>query len=268
MRILQVWNTANILDLIFQGSEHQVSIVHREPIDDPFKHSIPDRVHFLGYTNFEEEVVREAKPYDVVHIHILHWLIPMLRKAYPDKKLVIHHHGNNLREDRIEGYHNSMEADLILYSTPDLKLYLPADSHWLPNPVDERIFHKSTAFPTELFKKVLYPLPYWRYRGTIKEVQARFPEAYIWARFMTPLPHAAMPGFLSQWGKVVEWKPDVEYERMDDRVLSMTALEALKLGCMVYYWPWGQWITEFPEEHLLENVIKRLNGYYQEAGIE
>jgi hypothetical protein len=91
----------------------------------------------------------KAKRYDVIHIHSLFKIIPELRKKYPDKKLILHYHGSEVRTKvgsldplRLEAEDKS---DIILVATPDLVNYLTnSNPKYIPNPVDTEHFFKKS----------------------------------------------------------------------------------------------------------------------------
>jgi len=206
------------------------------------------------------KVLRDAEQFDLIHVHSLDWMLPELRRKYPGKKIVMHHHGQNLREDKSnDTLSRTMLANLILYATPDLKQYLPHEAKYLPNPIDESLFKLSSYHG----KGIIWPLCYERHIPYWRQVLEKFPDCVIWDRRMHPLPYWRMPGFWSSFEMEVSWKPETEYITGITN-LTLSDLECLALGMKVFYWPSGEILTKFPEQHRTASVVKILRGFYEE----
>lgn len=204
------------------------------------------------------EANRLADDFDLIHVHALDWILPALRGAHPKAKILLHHHGQNLREeDPAEAVRLSKLADAVLVSTPDLQKLIPG-SKWLPNPIDERLF-KRTEYAGH---GDLFPCDYVRTLPFVDEVRAAIPCVTVWIRWEYPMPYWEMPSFLSGFEREISWKPEVDYSATPEKVLSLTDLESLMLGKQVYYWMTKETVEGFPERHRIENVVKQLDQVY------
>ena len=69
------------------------------------------------------QIIDNAEPYDVIHLHFYPQFAPHIRSRFPEKNIVIHHHGTALRNAtpiyrRIQKEYEK-SADLVLVSTGD-----------------------------------------------------------------------------------------------------------------------------------------------------
>jgi hypothetical protein len=206
-----------------------------------------------------KEAIRLVPDFGIIHVHALDWLLPRIRESHPYAKIVLHHHGQNLREeDPATAQRLARLADVALVSTPDLQKLIPGSS-WLPNPIDERLFRRTEyAGHGDLF-----PCDYVRTLPFVDEVKAAIPGVTVWIRWQDPMPYFEMPSFLSGFEREISWKPEVDYSATPEKVLSLTDLESLMLGKQVYYWPTKETLEGFPERHRIENVVKQLDQIYK-----
>lgn len=211
---------------------------------------------------FADIVNREAKKYDIVHIHVSAELVPLVRSRHPRKKIVLHHHGDRLRMEArasLEPYER--HADKVLVSTPDLREY--GGHEWLPNPVDTDLFSGRSVSRNG---RGLYLL----LGGEPEDVKIRvIKESGIGIGYVvrdtkyTPVKHADMPSLLSAY----EYYIDVKWLPIGRvmRAVSATGLQALSVGCKVVDHEFA--VREgLPGEHRPEEVVSRLGGHYEEIG--
>lgn len=259
MKVLHVSNPGRVASLIarhFEGSVVYLST----PFWDPFQLGNDPTVKYVG-GDLLGAVLRDARDFDVIHVHSLDWMLPKIREQYPEKTMIMHHHGQNLREDPAEASKRSELVDKILFCTPDLKQYLPARAEYLPNLIDETLFKPASVAGLG----TVFPHCYERHNPYIPQVLARFPDCFIFKRLNNPLPYWQIPGFLARFDTLISWKPEVDYEHSKFAVLTLTDLEMLALGHRVYYWHTGEIVTEFPFTHRTDYVISLMRRYYKEA---
>ena len=111
--------------------------------------------------------------YDVYHFHggtlLPKGIDSILWKIF-GKKLIIHHHGSELRF-KGEEYIYSKFADNILVSTPDLLEWTP-DGIWLPNPVDAKEYELIEPIPQNRKLRILHAPSSRKTKGTEYVIQA------------------------------------------------------------------------------------------------
>lgn len=259
-KVLHVWNAGRIATILAHEYPGSVVLLTGRA-QDLFRAGMDEATTYCGSAEgLAEQAVRRAPDFDVVHIHALDWLLPKIREIHPDAKIVLHHHGQNLREeDPATAQRLAKLADVVLVATPDLQKLIPG-STWLPNPIDERLFKKTEwqGYGD------LFPVCYERTLPYVDQVKAAIPGVTCWIRWRNPVPYFEMPSFLSGFEREISWKPEVDYSAMPEKVLSLTDLESLMLGKQVYYWMTKETLEGFPERHRLENVVKQLDQVYEE----
>ncbi len=201
-------------------------------------------------------IIAEARKYDVLHIHFHDEFLPLLRRIYPTKPMVMHYHGSDIRgRDRAKYFRH---ADAILYSTKDLAEWLPSYAEFFPNPVDTQLFTPTEKRPdhecaihfsyeaddlaTEIAKKQNIPL--------IITTQK--------------IPHSEMPAFLRNYTHLIEVK------RKNGKLItghvndtgSLLSLEALACGLSVLCLD-GERVG-LPPEHRASVAAERVARVYKE----
>ena len=211
---------------------------------------------------FSDLVCREARGYDVVHIHVDADLVPLVRKRHPGKAIVLHHHGDRLRmEARASLELCERHADKVLVSTPDLREY--GGHEWLPNPVDTDLFSGRKASRNG---KGLYLLlggePADAKGRALKGLRMDI-ERVVHDSTRDTVRYADMPDLLSghEYYIDIKWLPIGAVMK----ALSSTGLQALSVGCKVVDHAFA--VHEgLPDAHRPERVVARLAEHYEEAG--
>jgi len=267
VKVLHIWNTAGVANTI---AKYQAKLlgwntwVLMRKSHDPFNMTLygevdPDtRQSFMPKALWILKTIVKSHGYDILHIHALDKILLPLKLLYPNKLIIMHYKGTDIRGRWRQRKHIWKHADLLLVSTPDLLEGAPSHAHYLPNPVD-----------TELFK----PMPHLRRHGAlfIYDDKPKFQHSLKWAletawehgfdlyilhRGKTPIPYRKMPEFLNQFHIFIDhcYVP----------ALSKTALEALACGLKVVRWD-GKIIEGLPDEHRPENVVKQLTKLINEV---
>ena len=229
--------------------------IHRSPL---WKRARSRR--YAIATRFVDIVNREAKNYDVVHIHVNAEIVPPVRRRHPRKRIVLHHHGDRLRmEPRASLEPYERHADKVLVSTPDLREY--GGHEWLPNPVDIDLFSRRDVSRNG---RGLYLL----LGGEPADTKVRLiKESGIGIGWVlrdtthSPVKHVDMPLLLSSYEYYIDikWLPIGKVME----ALSATGLQALSVGCKVV--DHGFAVREgLPAEHSPEAVVAKLDRHYEE----
>ena len=134
------------------------------PINSKFPYSCIKK--FFIFSKF-------VSKYDIYHFHggtlLPKGIDSILWKIF-GKKLIIHHHGSELRF-KGEEYIYSRFADNILVSTPDLLEWAP-DGIWLPNPVDAKEYELIEPIPQNRKLRILHAPSSRKTKGTEYVIQA------------------------------------------------------------------------------------------------
>jgi len=259
LKVLHIWNTAGVASII---AKYQAKLLG-------WKTWVITRRQYdrFGLTVYGEAISCRARifklislikslNYEIIHVHSLDEIIPLIKKILPWRKVIIHYHGSDIRGRWRERERYWSMADLVLVATPDLLENAPKTVTYLPNPVD-----------TELFK----PIPELRRPGTaLYIVKHHEDEDVNWPRRVAeklnlkltirdrlkePIPYRELPKILNQF----EYYIDRNYIKS----LSKTALEALACKCKVVRWD-EKVIEKLPEKHKPENVVMKLRELYEQ----
>lgn len=152
MRILHIGNVAGIPQELAKeqrklGYKSEVTSFQNHPFNYSNEHCYPVNSKF-PYNYIERFIIflKIFYKYDIYHFHggtILPKGVDSIIWKLLEKRLIIHHHGSELRYKK-EEYMYSKCADKIIVSTPDLLEWSP-HAIWLPNPIDTQryLFVKS-----------------------------------------------------------------------------------------------------------------------------
>lgn len=212
---------------------------------------------------------------DVIHLNYTHRFASMCKKARPDAKLILHHHGSALRDatrpERAMQAAEERQADVVLVATKDLLEYGPDNAVWLPIPVDTEMFRPRKRRTPEKLNVLRIKNAYAPREDWLKSAYDRLPEVLRGMEYQTTLlerntPYARMPDILSKFDVYLDFV-DIGYqnqERTEYKAYhSTTALQALSMGLDVVGMDM-QVYRGLPDEHRPENVCKRLDAIYQE----
>ena len=206
------------------------------------------------------DVVSNQVPnYDIIHIHFIWQLVPLLKSRYPEKKVIMHFQGSDARQfpndkERIM----AMEmADAVMYSIGDIKHLMTPNATRFYAPIDSELFA-----PRPLGDKKLLMLT--QPRKEDKEACIRFldnidiGEVHIMDRTKSRIEYYLMPAFLSQFNTYV----DIRYQ--DGEVIndwSSTASQCLNMGMDVIDWN-GKVNKGLDDIYKSENIMKQIGDIY------
>ncbi len=265
MKILHVWDIGadSYLAAIYQRKFGHVADVIKRAGFDPY-----GITEFYGFKNmktpfplfFYLAMLRKAKSYDVMPVHFLPKAIPILKKLYPKKKILLHYHGSDVRYTPLEKRSKAEEmADIVLVSTPDLKEFVP-NSTYIPNPID--IEHFSFVPPKS--KKAFTIL----LRGHTEEVTRKFLanhgidiEFDVLNSKENLIPYAEMPKVFSQYGTYIDLTFRYNFTKLA-QTMGNLGRQALARGLTVLNYKL-EYVRGLPEEHKPDNVAKKLLEIYE-----
>ena len=210
---------------------------------------------------FEDILGRMAPGYDVLHVHGgSSRLVPVLRRRHPGKRIVMHHHGDDLRGmDPARRDENDRHADKVLVSTPDLCEY--GGHEWLPNPVDTDLF--APAGPPARNGRAVYFVirdePREVKMGLLRDAGAGL-DCAVRDTNAHPVQYKEMPALLSEYEYYIDikWLPIGRVMA----ALSTTGLQALAMGLKVVDHRL-ETLEGLPDAHRPGSVVARLHGHYE-----
>jgi len=258
MRVLHVWNTAGVASVIAKYQAKVLGwdtwVVTRSEFDR-FGLTVYGEAMRCGARMFSLRVLLKARGYDVIHIHSCDKILPLLKRLYPRKPLVLHYHGSEVRGKWSAKREYCRLADVVLVSTPDLLDGAPEGVIYLPNPVDTEIFKPMPTLRRSLTAVYLIKHQKGEDPGWAKRVASKLGlRLTVRDRMKDPIPYPKLPRFLNSF----EYYIDRNYVPS----LSKTALEALACGLKVIRWD-ERTVEGLPEEHRPEKVVSTLAEIYE-----
>jgi hypothetical protein len=234
---------------------------------DPFKLATEKvKVVDCGAKEFVIRSILHARNSDIIHIHGAIRVFPILRRIFPNKKIIMHYHGTKIRGKWDQHEWISEKADMILVSTPDLLEGAPEKTIYLPNIVDQQLIYHISGGISQRYNKAFHCI---RFARDLAEQYAKGYNLEIdfFDRDLNPLSHFDFLRKISRYEFVIDVKREfpklgIETKRLD--ALSLTGLEALALGCKVFRYD-GKLLTEFPQNHDVRFVCDKLDRIYREC---
>jgi len=262
LRVLHIWNTAGVASVIAKYQAKilgwETWVITRSKYDPYNLTYYGTKVKDPNYI-FYIRVLLIARRYDLIHLHSFDKIIPLMKKIYPNKPIVMHYHGSEIRNKWESKKRYWSKADVVLISTRDLLNNAPNDVIYLPNPVDLEVF-KPMSNLTKNMNAAIYvydPLNPALSKDITwaKEIAKRYKlNLKIHNRRKTPINHLNMPLFLNKFEYFID--------RKSIPSLSKTGLEALACGLKVIRWD-NNVITRLPSDHKPKYVIEKLYDIYE-----
>lgn len=260
MRILHIWNTAGVASTLAKYQirfGHEAKVIYRK-FGRHYTYQFPGNSWKCSAKKFVLKALFHARKYDVIHVHALDRICPLLKRLYPKKRIVLTYHGSDIRNRYEERRKYFGKADLVSVTTSDL---IYDDSFvYLPLPIDLETFqrvngnHINTAFFLwhAYSQKALSIVK--------KETQKRNLYLTVFDYSRDIMPYTVFPRVL----ELFEYYYDVKelFGRINP-AMSLTGLQALALGCKVFYL--NRYHTDFPCEHDPFIVAEKSLQLYEEV---
>lgn len=260
VKILHVWNTAAVPATLAKYQEkfgHETAVVFRNYL---YQHlfQFPGQAWNCSAKKFILKTILQARKYDIIHVHYLDYLCTILKRLYPRKKVVLTYHGSDIRNRYEERKKHFTKADLVCVSTPDL---VYDDSFvYLPSPVDLETFQRVNGSVKNTAFFLWHDYSHNAFNIVKRETQKRDLRLLILDYPKDIVPYTIFPRVL----EIFEYYYDVkeQFGRINP-AMSMTGLQALALGCKVFYL--NRYHTDFPYEHDPFIVAEKALQLYEEV---
>jgi len=268
MKVLHIWNTAGVASLMSKSlRKHgiQSDVIMRTGYD-PFNmcEYYGDELLNVGGSEFLREAIKKAEGYDIIHVHGIFKMMKRLRDAYPDKKLILQHHGTELTTGDIHELFNYYQyCDSIVTSTHDLFMFLnkfKIENTLIENAVDTDLFKpiEQSKFKDALMFDI-------RYVDT--ESSQRFVEKVSdWEynlidRETNHVSYTEMPLFLNKYSRFIDVKCYEWTNGIPGQAYSKTGREALACGLEVLNYR-GKVVKGLPIKFTPEHQVNELINLY------
>jgi glycosyltransferase involved in cell wall biosynthesis len=264
MKILHVWNTAAVPSILSK-------FLRRKGVaSDVIMRGAFDRYGFKKFyanctTNYDVSVMdfflialKKASDYDIIHIHSVDKLVPLIKFCHK-KPVLLHYHGTDIRgrgRNFIKKVYRSFSNGMLV-STPDLLTDLPKAIH-IPNPVDIDLFQR-THRRVDAKGRALFFLKYPDNRVIIDTVKKYAEKKGL----KLEIYDRRYQGESILYEKLPQLYNRYEYfiDRIILKDLSKMALEALACGVKVI--KDEHILTDLPKSHDPYNVTEKLIVYYK-----
>jgi len=280
MKILHIWNTASHGTILSKEMNKYEDVVSKVIAGNLKNQSSSNDLIAIQYSKLRVAYgLWYARDFDIINIHTIDRLVPLFKRIYPTKKVVLTYHGSEIRTNNYEG-RSSIDlstgkrnqwhlrekywvlADAIIVSTPDLLEGAPDNVHYVPAPIDRSIWTRKKSYEE---KTAIYTQNIWGKQGEADKI------AYKWAnknkinlcildKTKDVIPYQNYPGFLEKFEYYIDVKQDLNGEILDS--LSSTALQFLSLGGKVFHN--NKVYKKFPKEADSINVAKKIFNIYSE----
>jgi len=269
-RIIHIWDQAGISAILAKyqrNAGHDVKVFKKTGWD-PYK-----ILEYYGEKTWDGEKIEyarecmyEPKGYDIIHVHDLWQIIPLLRLFYPKKTIILHYHGTILRNcKKWKRIIAEKCASKVLVATKDLLKY-GSDFIYVPNPVDTELFDKKLlqdcgCVPEKnnmasIVIKADMTINAVKSLLMLNDINVKL-DARQWKE--QKLPYAYMPKNLLKnefFLDIFMWKGGL----MDAH--STAGLQAMAIGVPTLCSDF-KWRDSLPEEHKPNNVVNMLDRIYE-----
>ena len=127
MRVLHVWNTAGVASVL---AKYQAKVlgwktwVLMRKQYDPFGLTDYGEACHCSTIAFYAKVLNLVRKYDIVHVHSLDKIVPLIKMLYPSKKIIMHYHGTDIRRKWNERKKYWKHADLVIIFTIKAEIWV------------------------------------------------------------------------------------------------------------------------------------------------
>lgn len=271
IKVLHIWNTAGVASLMVKHlnkNGFKSDVIMREGYD-PFGMSeyYNHKLLNLSGGQFIKYAIDRSSEYDIIHIHGIWKLAEPIKKKYPNKKVILQHHGTELtncinNSERINSY---QYCDKVLCSTVDLSVRLNYDRiehEVLENAVDTDLFKPIDNIKID--KALLFSIRYTDLELTKEFVKSNTDwNTHIIDREKEFIKYSGMPYLFSKFTKYVDVKIYEWLNNKPGEAYSKTGREALACGLEVLNYK-GEIVKGLPEEYTPEFMVNKLIRIYSE----
>jgi len=264
MKVLHIWDIAGVASIIAKYTDRLFgteSLVIKRRALDPYGYVTYGQLWDCGPREFGLRAVLKARGFDIVHVHYIDKIIPYLRFFYPDKPIVLHYHGDDIRGMWSQKRKYWERANAIVCATIGIiDEKTPAHAVLVTNPVDIEIFHLGEEKPRP---GTAFHISYGADDLAVKMAEKLGLSLTIHDRARQgAIPYVEMPEVLRGY----EYYVDVKRGQSGNVLtggLSKVGLEALACGLKVITWD-KRTLEGLPQENLPESVAKRIFGIYED----
>ena len=264
MKILHIWDIGGDSYLLAKYQNkigHQSKVIKRAGFNPygivQFYGGIEQKtIFFVG--EFYLNALLKSRNFDILHVHSIFKLVPILRRFYPKKKIILHYHGSDCRmtppSKRLKA---EQASDVVLLSTPDLKKFVP-DGQYVPNPIDTEHFRHQTPTSSKNFTILVRENKLEKLKNFLSTSNYNLDFDVIYSG-QSPIPYADMPNLFSKYGTYIDLK--FSFDGKIIPAMSNTGRQALARGLTVLNYEM-KLIDKFPNQFEPDNVVDVIEKIY------
>jgi len=257
VRVLHLLNMAGVSTTLAKFMPDVISRVFATVKSDPcgFTAEFEGGRLFKNNYRLAASALLAARHADIVHVHYHDELLPWLRRLYPKKVLIMHYHGDDIRDKWRVKQGRWRLADKVFYAVT-LEKGAPEDAVYIPSIVDTCLFKPSETVP------VAGSALHFNYFADdlAEEYALQYGlDLTVHRKEQGVIPYKDMPGVLSGFEFLVDVKRNFEGKLLP--ALSVTGLEMLALGRKVLDYA-GHVHVGLPVMNRPENVAKKVYREY------
>jgi len=262
IKVLHVWDQGinyllmDYMDRFYGTRSRMVASVEW----DPFGMTPPEwKRDYRGHSKIRLvwDVFREALHADVIHVHSLDKVVPLL--SLLGCRVVLHYHGSDIRGRWMERKQYWECADRILVSTRNLLEGAPKHAKYQPNPIDVDRFKPDPDL--SLHRAALH----FNYGAVDLATQIADDHDLRLVVMEKGVPYAELPRILQRYMHYVDVKRDAAGRLLNSKpgdTGSLMGLQALASGCTVLTLH-GERVG-LPDEHHPMQVAQDIVSVYEE----
>lgn len=251
MRILHVGDIAGVASAIARHVPAKSTII----TDKPLAWGGQKAIAAYSLNLFRVIPLALAPFYDIVHVHGSEGIGLAIKKLRPQKPVIVHFHGTDIRGKWKEKSRYYNRADKVLVATPDLLQGAPPEVEYLPNPIETDLFYDLGRHAP----KTAFTFSYGANKEAQKLAVGLGLELEIHDRTAAPIPHIELMKVFNRFEYYIDLKHSYGHKLEG---ISRSALEALACGCKVIRYD-GAIVEGLPKEHRPESVASRMMAIYE-----
>ncbi len=266
MKILHIWDIGGDSYLLAKYQKklgHQTEVIKRAGYNPygivEFYGGIEQKT-ILSVGEFYLNAILKSRNFDIIHIHCIYKLVPILRRLYPKKKIILHYHGSDCRltplKKRLKAEHLS---NRVLVSTPDLKKFVP-EGTYIPNPIDTEHFKHKVSISKKAFTILVRENKLEDIKNFLLKNNYNIQFDVNYSK-NSPILYRDMPKLFSKYGIYIDLK--FSFDGKIIPAMSNTGRQALAQGLTVLNYEL-KLIDKFPNQFEPENVVSEMEKIYAE----
>ncbi len=268
LKILHVCNTASVPQTLVKYQRklgYKSDLITQKIFSIPGSENVVPDIKLISGNSprmFALKTLKTARKYDIIHIHYFDKIVPIIKRLYPRKRIILTYHGDDIREQWNNREKYYQKADIVTVATPDLKENAPKNVIYVPNIVDEDHFQRINPYiPGTVIHINMGQGHEKALESAIKTANERELHLTVIDRSKYLFPYDIFPRFFELFEYYNEVKVNTTKGEGWMYFLSLTALQMLFLGGKVIFY--DKDFTSFHKKHDAHTVTEKWIDIYR-----